>query len=131
MRERFQRFMNGRYGGDELSKTIMGLCLACLILNLILGRSGLYWLALVLLGISYFRMFSRDYARRYAENQKFLQMKEQVLSKLGLTRRQIEQRKTHHIYRCPSCKQKIRIPRGKGKICITCPKCRTEFTKKS
>lgn len=131
MKERLIRFMNGRYGADELSRFILGLCFACLIVNMFTGFAGVYLLAILLLGVSYFRMFSKDYAKRYAENQKYLSMKERVLSSLGLTKRQREQRKVYHIYRCPSCKQKIRIPRGKGKIRITCPKCKHEFEKKS
>ena len=76
-------------------------------------------------------MFSRDYNRRYAENQKFLTWQNKVKYKVNNWKRGITDRKTHHIYKCPSCGQKIRVPRGKGKIIVTCPKCRTEFQKKS
>lgn len=131
MKRRFTEFMNGRYGADQLSKFMLGVCLACLLVNMFTGVQAVYLVALAILVICYFRMFSRDYAKRSAENQKYLEMVGKVKGSFGKTRRRIEQSKDFHIYKCPSCGQKIRIPRGKGKICITCPKCRHEFEKKS
>ena len=131
IRERFYQFMSGRYGADELSKVTLGACLVFMVLNLFLRIRGFYLLAILLLVLSYFRMLYRDYARRSAENQKYLQIKRNVISRLGLTRRQIDERKVYHIYRCPNCRQKIRIPRGKGNIIVTCPKCRHEFSKRA
>ena len=131
MKDRFYQFMSGRYGADELSKVTLGACLACMVLNLFFRIRGFYLLAIVLLVVSYFRMLSRDYARRSAENQKYLEIKRNIVSRLGLTRRQIDERKVYHIYRCPNCRQKIRIPRGKGNIIVTCPKCRHEFSKRA
>lgn len=131
MKERITRFMSGRYGADELSRFMLAVCFICLIVNMFTGVGVVYLLALVLLFVCYYRMFSRNYTKRYAENQKYLSCKEKCLSAVGMTKRQREQRKIYHIYHCPSCRQKIRIPRGKGKICITCPKCKKEFVKKS
>lgn len=75
--------------------------------------------------------FSRNISRRYAENQKFMQVfspvQNMIVSKISGAR----DLKTHRHFRCPSCKQKIRVPRGRGKIQITCPKCGQEFIKKS
>ena len=102
-----------------------------MLLNIVTGVRGVYLLALVLLGVCYFRMFSRNYAQRSAENQKYLDLTWKIRSKFDKTKRRIVESKDYHIYKCPSCGQKIRIPRGKGKICITCPKCRHEFEKKS
>ena len=42
-----------------------------------------------------------------------------------------EQKKIYRFYKCPQCRQRVRVPKGKGRICITCPKCRAEFIKKS
>lgn len=123
--------MNGRYGADQLSKFILGVCLFCLVLNIFTRVQPLYVVALILLGICYFRMFSRNYAKRSAENQKYLELTRGVRTQLARTKNRIVQSKDYHIYKCPACGQKIRIPRGKGRICITCPKCRHEFEKKS
>ena len=61
---------------------------------------------------------------------KFLQKKDAILNKFRRQKYYAAQRRNFHIYTCPQCKQKIRIPKGKGKISITCPKCRTSFIKK-
>ena len=110
MKEKFQRFMIGRYGVDEL------------------GKYSLYLLIVLLL---YFRMFSKNYAQRRKENDLFLKYKNQVVRFFNKEKRMMQDRVKFHIYTCPSCGQKIRIPRGKGKIAITCPKCKNEFIKKS
>ena len=131
MKEKFYRFMQGRYGSDEFSKFLVGVGMAMIILNL-LTRSSifnlLFWVCLI---YSYFRMFSKNYSARYAENQKFLGLKNQFKYKLENHKRLREQKKIYHIYSCPYCKQKIRIPKGKGTIIVTCPKCKQEFGKRS
>lgn len=131
MKERFTRFMMGRYGADEYSKFILGSAVALMVLNLFLRIGFLNTVILALLIYVYFRMFSKNIQKRYAENMKYLELKNKFFSFFRKEKRMAEDRKTNHIYKCPNCKQKIRIPRGKGKICITCPKCKTEFTKKS
>ena len=133
-RERMTRFMQGRYGTDALSKFLLGVVFGLLILSVFTRgvlHSVLYWMSLAGLVYSYLRMFSRNYNKRYAENQWFLQKSAKFRWWLSNEKKMMTQRKTHHIYRCPSCRQKIRIPRGKGKIEICCPKCRTRFIKRS
>ena len=131
MKEKFYRFMQGRYGADELSKFLSGAAMVLIILNL-LTKSGifnlLFWGCLI---YSYFRMFSKNYSARYAENQKFLALKNKWIYHWENQKRMREQKKIYHIYSCPYCKQKIRIPKGKGTIIITCPKCKQEFGKRS
>ena len=131
MKEKFYRFMQGRYGADELSKFLTGFGMLLIILN-ILTRipifNLLFWVCLI---YSYFRMFSKNHSARYAENQKFLALKNQLKYKIEKNKELREQKKIYHIYSCPYCKQKIRIPKGKGTIIITCPKCKEEFGKRS
>ena len=79
----------------------------------------------------YFRMFSRNFQARYAENAKYLALKDRVTGTFARSKRRAEDLKTNHIYKCPSCGQKIRVPRGRGRIIITCRKCGKEFEKKS
>ncbi|MCI8317672.1 MAG: hypothetical protein HFG96_03980 [Lachnospiraceae bacterium] len=123
--------MSGRYGADQLSRFMLGVCVVCIVLNLFTHIRGFYLLSLVLIGICYFRMLSRNFAKRSAENEKYLNIVWKIKRKFQQTKNRVVQSKDFHIYKCPSCGQKIRIPRGKGKICITCPKCRQEFEKKS
>lgn len=132
MKEKLQRFMMGRYGVDSLNKFLLGCSVALLVLSMFTRRGNmLYSFALLLLLICYVRMFSRNIQARYNENIKFYNMKNKFFGFFKNQKSYMEQRKEYHIYKCPTCKQKIRVPRGKGKIAITCPKCKTEFIKKS
>ena len=131
MREKWNRFMMGRYGTDDLSRHLIGVEFVLLLINIFWKNKILPFLILVILIYVYYRMFSRDYNKRYAENMKFLTFKNKITYQFSRQKSEMQQRKIYHIYRCPSCKQKIRVPKGKGNIIVTCPKCRTEFQKKS
>ena len=76
-------------------------------------------------------MFSRNISKRYQENQAFLRMSFRVREPLKKWQFRFRESRQYHIYKCPSCGQKIRIPRGRGRVSIHCPKCGTDFIKKS
>lgn len=130
MKEKLYRFMQGRYGNDQFNRFLMLVLFVLLVISMF-GPRLLYIPCLLLLGYTYFRIFSKDIYKRRAENAVYLRYEYRVKQFWATWRRDMQQRKTHHIYRCPSCKQKIRIPRGKGKIEIRCPKCNRTFVKRS
>mgnify|MGYP001017161180 CR=1 FL=1 len=131
MKEKLMYFMQGRYGLDQMSRFTSGLALFLMVLTLFLPNNFIYLFSVLLIFYSYFRIFSKNHTKRYKENQKFLTYYNpfHIFFKKLISQR--KQRKTHHIYTCSSCKQKIRIPKGKGKIQIRCPKCNNEFIKRS
>lgn len=130
VKEKFYRFMMGRYGGDKLNQFLMIAALILIVLAMF-GVPVVNALGLLCLIYAYFRMFSRNIYKRQAENAKYLKYEYKVKQRFAVFKRELQQRKTHHIYRCPSCKQKIRIPRGRGKVEIRCPKCSRTFIKRS
>lgn len=123
--------MQGRYGQDAFTRFLLGAMLACVVLNLLVGSRFLSIMAWAFLVYAYFRLFSRNHAARYAENQRYLNATAKLRYWFDQQKRLKEERKYHHIYVCPKCRQKIRIPKGKGKIMVRCPKCRHEFQKRS
>lgn len=122
--------MQGRYGNDPFNHFLMILALIILGLSILL-KPQFYLAAIILLGWAYYRMFSRKVYSRAGENQRYLELREKVLSRLRRGRRSLEQRKDYRIYKCPGCGQKVRIPKGKGKVEVRCPKCGETFVKKS
>lgn len=140
MKERLYRFMQGRYGADQLSKFLLGSMIVAWILSIIIGIPGrksfaifvvaniFNYLALIIILICWFRMFSKNIPKRYRENQKYLKIKSDVLALFG---RGAGSDTYNRVYKCPKCKQKIRVPKGKGKIAIRCPKCSNEFVRRT
>ena len=119
----FRRFMAGRYGTDRLNMTL--LVAACVIV-LIYGFLPQGALKLLLWAMSYalmiwaiFRTMSRSTYKRYEENRRFCAALDRVKDR------------QHRYYQCPRCHQSVRVPRGKGKIAITCPRCSERFVRKS
>ena len=136
MRERIARFMQGRYGVDPLSRFMMIAGLILLIIAAFIRRPVIvgnivYLVGLVVVVVGYARAFSRNHTKRYAENAKYCQLTGKIKRIFGREKYMMEQRRDYRIFTCPGCKQKIRIPRGKGKIEIRCPKCSTKFVKKT
>lgn len=125
------QFMQGRYGADQMGQMLSAVSMVFLIISLFSRNQAWFLLAVIGIVYNYFRMFSKNISKRYAENQKYLEMTAGIRRKLASWKAQLAQRKIYHIYRCPGCKQKIRVPRGRGKIEIRCPKCNTRFVKKS
>ena len=128
--------MQGRYGVDQFARFTLGVALFVIVIGSFLRRNVaggiLDTLGFILIIYTYFRIFSRNVSARYAENQKYLGYTQKVRSQFAREKNMMEQRKTHHIYTCPGCGQKIRIPRGKGqKVEIECPKCHEKFIQKT
>ena len=141
MKERLRRFMEGRYGADELNRflTICGwvLLLTGFVLSGFNSRvalgvgSVLVTMSWAVLIYSVFRTLSKNTSRRAAENYRYFTCKNRVLSWWKGLKRRWQDRKVYRYYRCPQCKATVRVPRGKGKIRITCPKCKNQFVKKT
>ena len=130
MREKLQRCMMGRYGNDRYNQFLMIVALILLVISYF-GPHLFYTIAIVLMIYAYYRLFSRQIAKRTAENQKYWQMEMKVKGFFQKKKREVSQLKDYHIYKCPNCKQKLRVPRGRGRIAIRCRKCGNEFIKKS
>ena len=131
MKEKFMRFMQGRNGFDQFSMFLNKVVWVVLILSIFIRKTPIYYFGLALMIYMYFRVFSKNISKRYAENQKFCNLHYDLAIKWDKWKREWQQRKIYRFYRCPICNQKVRVPKGRGKICITCPKCKAEFIKKS
>lgn len=129
MRERMTRFMMGRYGSDPLNQVMMIAALVLVFASML--WQPLYVIALALMIWVLFRMFSRNVAKRQAEAMAYERVKSSIVRFFKTGAHMIFGTKTHRYYKCPGCKQQVRVPRGKGKININCPKCQTSFTKKT
>ena len=127
----FIRFMQGRNGMDELGKALNIGVIVLLVLSIFTKWSVFYILALALMVYMYFRVFSKNTPKRYAENQKYRNFRYDLAIKRNNKKKEWQQRKIYRFFHCPMCKQRVRVPKGRGKICITCPKCKAEFIKRS
>ncbi|EHJ02090.1 Zn-finger containing protein [Clostridium sp. DL-VIII] len=131
--EWFKRMMYGRYGGDQLSRALLGLSFVLLILTNFLPRnlSILVVIAYIPTVICIFRIFSKNIYKRQQENYKYIIRKNKVLDWFKHRSNKLRDMRTHKYFVCKNCKQKLRVPRGQGKISITCPKCKNSFKAKS
>lgn len=131
MREKLRRFMIDRYGTDGLNQFLSIASLVLLLIAIVSRISLFTWLSAAPLLFCCYRTFSRNISKRTEENYKFYTLKDRVSSKFRSWKEQWANRKVYHYYRCPQCRQKLRVPRGRGRIQISCPRCGTQFIKKS
>ncbi|MBP1744479.1 MAG: hypothetical protein H6Q58_1457 [Firmicutes bacterium] len=116
----YQKFMLGRYGPDQLTVALCLLSFALSMVGNVTNLMGLTALSSIALGLAVYRTLSKNAGRRTSENQKFL-------SKWNPLAARFKDRKTHKYFKCPSCGQKLRVPKNKGNVSIKCPKCGSGF----
>ena len=118
-----RRFMAGRHGSDKLNLTILTVGLVICLVGVLIPVA---WVRMVCSLVSdalmiwaLFRMLSRNIYKRYEENRRYLMLLDQIRDR------------DHKYFSCPKCHQPVRVPRGKGKISITCPRCKEKFVRKT
>ncbi len=123
LRQWLRWFMTGRYGTDKLNIALLVAALVLCVLPIFLPIPPFNLLLALgsysLTGYAIFRCFSRNTYKRYEENRRYLRFVERLKDR------------QHKYFDCPRCRQPVRVPRGKGKISITCPKCKEKFIRKS
>ncbi len=128
---KMEQFMRGRYGVDEFSRDLLYIALGLTILNLFIRNRFLNLLPLLAFIFIYVRMFSKNYKRRYNENRVYTNFKYKMTKPFTKKWRKLKLKRKYKILKCPNCKQKLRVPRGKKEIVVTCAKCKFVFDAKS
>lgn len=123
----FKKFMNGRYGVDQFSMVLLVTSILLMIIGRLTGLSLFIFISYIPLIFSIYRMFSKDIAKRRMENYKFSIFISPIYSKYKKIQRRFKERKTYKYFKCPNCHTELRLPKGKGRIKITCPKCKEKF----
>lgn len=123
MKAGFSRFMAGRYGTDKLNSVILWtgvvFCLVSMLIPLQWASLMMAMLAYVCMFWAIFRSFSRNTYKRYQENRRYVMFWERIRDR------------DHKYFTCPHCRQQVRVPKGKGKVSITCPRCHEKFVRKT
>ena len=128
-KNKLYRFMYGRYGMDKLGNCMMIAYVVLLLVYTVLTFfitqvwfDLIVWLVSIALFITvFYRMFSRNIAKRRRENERFCGF-------FKLRKNKFKDRKTHVYRKCPQCKAVLRLPRAKGKHTVVCPRCKNRFT---
>ena len=126
-----RRFMIGRYGSDHLSIALMGVWIFMWILSRFVDNKIIGIFYMVIPVIIFYRIFSKDITKRYQENIKFLNIWNPIKNRTKTRIQQLKDFKHYRYFKCSNCKQILRVPKGKGKISITCPRCKNIMIKKS
>ncbi len=122
------KFMYGRNGVDKLSIALLVVSIVLTIVAQIIHSPWLMIVYYVGVLVVLLRTLSKDLNRRHKENQWFMSIWGKVISRFNIYKRMFAERNTHRFFKCPHCKTYVRVPKGKGKIVITCAKCKKEFT---
>lgn len=126
-----RKVMTGRNGSDQLSIALLAVSIILVFVSQITGLEIITYLSYLPLALCVFRMFSKNIDKRRLENYKFTMLISPLYSWGSKKIKRLRDSKTHKYFSCPSCKSQLRVPKGKGKVNISCPNCRTEFIGKT
>jgi hypothetical protein len=127
LKDKLVRFMNGRYGIDQLYYALFGTYFILIVANTFIRSTMIDILMWAVLIWMIFRILSRNVYQRRRENEKFMKIWNRIKAKGSLTIRRIKEIKTRRFRKCPHCKVVLRLPRKTGKHTVECPCCHHEF----
>lgn len=127
----FRKFMTGRNGSDDLSLALLIAGLVLSLISSIFGSSLLYLVGLALYIACLFRMFSRNIARRYEENRKYVEWRQKAKTSISQAKVRLMNMRKYKYFKCPECGALLKLPRKVGEVTVTCGKCRHQFKKKA
>ena len=128
---KFQQFMVGRYGFDNFTKFLLVLTLIFYGLSTFTASFIFRLLSLLSLVYAYYRMFSKNIYKRRGELDKYLLFKSKMMQKINLYKKMWAERRTYKYFKCSKCKSVWRIPKGKGKVELTCKTCKNKMIKRT
>lgn len=131
LKYKLQNLMQGRYGFDELSRTLVFASLVFFVLSALFRLHILYIVACVILLWAYFRCFSKNFTARQKEFSAYFRIKNKLMKKIRLYKNIWRDRKSFKYFKCDKCGAYLKVPKGKGKIRVTCRNCKNEMTKKT
>lgn len=126
-----KKFMIGRNGTDQLSLSLIILSLILIVLHKLLKVNLFYYISLLNIIFAYFRIFSKNLSVRQEENEKFLKLSYPIRKKVKIFINRLADLKDYKYFKCSACNQTIRVPRKKGKVAITCPKCKNKMIRRT
>lgn len=126
-------FFQGRNGFDPIAKLTVWLSLAFAVLSLFGGVVGLIFdtVSIVLMVYTWWRVLSRNVYKRQAEVRRYFDRTAGIRQMFRNLKTRIVQGREYKFFTCPTCHTMLRVPRGKGKIQITCRKCGNRFSGKT
>lgn len=124
MKDKLLKFLEGRYGVDILGRDLLILSIVIMVINIFVKSQLLGLVPSLISFYVIFRTLSKNFPKRYNENRVYALFKQRIKTNTL-------DRKKFKYFTCKNCKQKIRVPKGRGKITITCPRCNNKFDKKT
>ena len=131
IKESFRKFMIGRNGGDDLSLALLISGLVVILLSSIFGSSLLNLIGLALYAVCIFRIFSKNIAKRYEENRKYIAWRQKTKTSLSQAKVRLKNMRKYKYFKCPECGALLKLPRKVGEVTVTCGKCRHAFKMKA
>ena len=131
LKEKLSRSMEGRYGMDELSMVLNTVIIVLIFLGYIPHMQWLVIVTWLVLIWSVYRSMSRNITKRREELNKYYAVKKKITDKFSLWKTIWKERKTHVFFKCKNCGAVLRVPKGRGEIVVTCPKCKSKIDKKT
>jgi predicted Zn finger-like uncharacterized protein len=123
-----QSVMVGRNGTDQLARAMMWLGIGLLVAAMVLSSYVLNLISIAVYALAVVRIFSRNIAKRSAENRFYVSKTTQIRKAIAHRRARFQNRKQYRYFKCPNCKAWLRVPRGAGQVKVTCGKCKHQFS---